>query len=184
MHWHEVASNYTFLAYLTLSSGTFFLTFSCAIFVVVCSHRMDAENRTLQHRVAYVTILPEIVLPHPIYGGDSNSLSKFRSNETMRSKLLKFQSKSHPWPAFVYQQYDTSFAVDKIIQFLDKLKIGEYDECGRQSEKPSKFIFLKKILELSLFTQFSPFFLYPESIQEPWKWIWWRCHFGSVKMPF
>lgn len=77
-------------------------------------------------RSAKVTILPEIVLPHPVYGGDSNSLHKFRLNETAKCKLLEFQCKSHAWPAFVYQQFDASFAADKIIQFLNRLNIGKY----------------------------------------------------------
>lgn len=61
-----------------------------------------------------------------MFGGDSNSLHKFRLNETAKCKLLEFEGKSHAWPAFVYQQYDASFAADKIIQFLNRLNIGNY----------------------------------------------------------
>lgn len=83
------------------------------------------------------------MLPHPVFGSDSNSLWKFRRNESLKCQLLKYQSKSHAWPAFVYQQYDASFAADKIIQFLNKLKIGR-----------NLFMFLVaplQLTELSLF---------------------------------
>lgn len=79
------------------------------------------RNRT---RYATVTILPEIELSNPIYGHDSNSLSKFRKNELLKSKLLKFQSKSVSWPDFVYRMYDVTIACDKIKKFLATLKIG------------------------------------------------------------
>lgn len=79
------------------------------------------RNRT---RYANVTILPEIELCHPIYGHDSNSLSKFRSSEMIKGKLLKYQSKSLTWPDFVYKMYDVTVACEKIKKFLATLKIG------------------------------------------------------------
>lgn len=79
------------------------------------------RNRT---RYATVTILPEIELCHPVYGHDSNSLSKFRKSEEFKSKLLKYESKSQTWPDFVYKMYDVSIACEKIKKFLLTLKIG------------------------------------------------------------
>lgn len=70
-------------------------------------------------------ILPEIELTHPLYGHDSNSLSKFRTNEEMKFKLLKYQSKSASWPDFVYKMYDVSVACAEIKKFLLTLKIGK-----------------------------------------------------------
>lgn len=78
------------------------------------------RNRT---RYATVTILPEIELSNPIYGHDSNSLSKFRKNEELKNKLLKYQCKSLTWPFWVYQMYDVTIACDKIKKFLATLKI-------------------------------------------------------------
>ncbi|XP_031632675.1 protein cereblon homolog [Contarinia nasturtii] len=78
------------------------------------------RNRT---RYAAVTILPEVELCHPIYGHDSNSLSKFRKSELIKSKLLQYQSKSLTWPDFVYRMYDVSIACEKIKKFLATLKI-------------------------------------------------------------
>lgn len=80
------------------------------------------RNRT---KYATVTILPEVVLPHPIYGDDSNSLSKFRSIEDIKCKIQNYQSKSLAWPEFVYRMYDVSEASKKIKDFLNTLKIGE-----------------------------------------------------------
>lgn len=80
------------------------------------------RNRT---RFATVTILPEIELSHPIFGHDSNSWSKFRQNELLKCKLLKYQSKSLQWPDFVYKMYDVEMACEKIKKFLATLKIGE-----------------------------------------------------------
>lgn len=80
------------------------------------------RNRT---RFATVTILPEIELSHPIFGHDSNSWSKFRRNDSIKCKLLKYQSKSLQWPDFVYKMYDVDMACEKIKKFLATLKIGE-----------------------------------------------------------
>lgn len=76
-------------------------------------------------RKATVTILPEIELSHPIFGHESNSLSKFRKNEEIRCKLLSYQSKSLTWPDFVYKMYDVTAACEKIKKFLSTLKIGK-----------------------------------------------------------
>lgn len=89
------------------------------------------RNRT---RYATVTILPEIELSHPIYGYDSNSLSKFRKNEEMKCQLIKYQSKSIIWPEFVYKMYDVSIACEKIKRFLTTLKIGESNQTKLLSE--------------------------------------------------
>lgn len=78
------------------------------------------RNRT---RYATVTILPEIELSDPIYGYDSNSLWKFRKNETIKSKILKYQSQSLTWPYFIYKMYDVTVACEKIKKFLSTLKI-------------------------------------------------------------
>lgn len=75
-------------------------------------------------RTADIRILPEIVLAHPIYGFDSNSLSKFRSNETMKAKCWKQQSLCTAWPSFVFDIYDVDRAINKIKKFLTTLKIG------------------------------------------------------------
>lgn len=77
-------------------------------------------------RTADIRILPEIVLPHPIYGYDANSLSKFRLSEKMAGKLLKFQSLSTCWPSFVFDIYDADRVITKIKKFLATLRIGKY----------------------------------------------------------
>lgn len=89
-------------------------------------HSRSNPEFTIRNRTRYATvqILPEIELSHPIYGHDSNSLSKFRRNEQLKGELLKYQSKSLTWPDFVYKMYDVSIACDKIKKFLSKLKIG------------------------------------------------------------
>lgn len=75
-------------------------------------------------KYATITILPEIVLSHPVYGFDSNSLSKFRRNESMKCKLLKYESESLAWPSFVYDHYDVRRVTEKVKKFLTTLKIG------------------------------------------------------------
>lgn len=75
-------------------------------------------------RYAIVTILPEIVLPDPIFGNDTNSLSKHRLNKSCKQKLLKYQTETTPWPLFVYEFYNMDRVIDKIKAFLSKLKIG------------------------------------------------------------
>lgn len=76
-------------------------------------------------RTADIRILPEIVLPHPIYGCDSNSLSKFRLSEKMNGKLMKYQSFCTHWPSFVFDIYDVQRVITKIKKFLVTLKIGK-----------------------------------------------------------
>lgn len=85
------------------------------------------RNRT---RYATVTILPEIELSNPIYGHDSNSLSKFRKNQEIKNKLLKYQSKSLSWPDFVYKMYDVTVACEKIKKFLTTFKIGKLNQIN------------------------------------------------------
>lgn len=82
-----------------------------------------ARNRS---QSATVTILPEIVLPDPICGYDSNSLSRFRSIERLKLKLQNYECKSLRWPQFVYKMYDVVEASKKIQEFLLTLKIGWY----------------------------------------------------------
>lgn len=82
-----------------------------------------------------MTILPEIELSHPIFGNDSNSLSKFRRNEEIKCKLHSYQCKSLTWPDFVYKMYDVSVACEKIKKFLSTLKIGELIETVHISER-------------------------------------------------
>lgn len=77
-------------------------------------------------RYATVTILPEIVLPHPVYGFDTNSLSKFRANEQSKAKLLRLESECLPCPKFIYNIYDTERIITKIKKFLASLKIGKF----------------------------------------------------------
>lgn len=97
-----------------------------SIFIDLICFRTVPRFTTI-NRTAYanVTILPEIVLPHPIYGNNSDSLSKFRTNERIKAELLKFQSKSLAWPTFVYNLYDVSSVGEKIKAFLATLKIGK-----------------------------------------------------------
>lgn len=97
-----------------------FLTFISFGFRVVPEFLIS--NRA---RYANIRILPEIVLSHPVYGFDSNSLSKFRLNECMKSKLLKYQCKSLAWPAFIFGMYDVDVVTQQIKDFLKTLKIGE-----------------------------------------------------------
>lgn len=78
-----------------------------------------------QIRTADIRILPEIVLPHPIYGYVSNSLSKFRLNGKMNGKLLKHESYCTSWPSFVFDVYDVNRVISKIKTFLATLKIGK-----------------------------------------------------------
>lgn len=73
-----------------------------------------------------VIILPEIVLDHPIFGTDTNSLSKLRLNSKMKSKLLKYESASLGWPSFVYNLYDVEHVIKRIKYFLATLKIGKW----------------------------------------------------------
>lgn len=77
-------------------------------------------------RYAIVTVLPEIVLPDPIFGSDSNSLSKHRLNTSRKRQILKYQTVTTPWPLFVYDMYDMNRVIDRIKEFLAKLKIGEW----------------------------------------------------------
>lgn len=71
-----------------------------------------------------VVILPEIVLPHPILGSQTNSFSKLRLNASMRTKLLKYESASMSWPPFVYELYNVERVIEQIKYFLSTLKIG------------------------------------------------------------
>lgn len=76
-------------------------------------------------RYEEVTILPEIVLNHPIFGTYTNSYSKLRSNAQMKLKLLKYESASLTWPTFVYNLYNVENVIKRIQFFLTTLKIGE-----------------------------------------------------------
>lgn len=75
-------------------------------------------------RHANVTILPEIVLPDPVFGNETNSLSKHRLNASCKRKVTKLQTETLPWPLFVYEMYNMDRAIDKIKEFLLKMKIG------------------------------------------------------------
>ena len=75
-------------------------------------------------RYAIVTILPEIVLPDPIFGNDSNSLSRLRSNKSCKGKVMRCQTEAMAWPLFVYDMYNMDKVIEKIKDFLAKLKIG------------------------------------------------------------
>lgn len=75
-------------------------------------------------RYAIVTILPEIVLPDPIFGNDSNSLSRLRSNESCRKKVIQYETGAMAWPLFVYDMYNMDKVIEKIKSFLAKMKIG------------------------------------------------------------
>lgn len=70
-----------------------------------------------------MTILPEVVLPHPVYGFETNSLSKLRSIDRMNNELQNFHCQSLPWPQFVYKMYDVAEASEKIKNFLLTMKI-------------------------------------------------------------
>lgn len=73
---------------------------------------------------ANVSILPEIVLPDPLFGTETDSLSKYRLNPSCKNKLRKFQSELLPWPLFVYDKYNMERVLEKIKTFLLKMKIG------------------------------------------------------------
>lgn len=115
----------------------FFIIFYSIFFLFFFSQtknkcNIDFDDRQtpdfmITNRIQYaaVTILPEIELCHPIYGFDSNSLSKFRRNEKLKMKLQQFHCQSLRWPNFVYKMYDVSIACDKIKKFLATLKIGK-----------------------------------------------------------
>lgn len=77
-------------------------------------------------RHAIVTIMPEIVLPDPIFGHDTNSLSKHRRNLSCKRRVLRYQTETGPWPLFVYDFYDIDRVIDKIKEFLAKMKIGRH----------------------------------------------------------
>lgn len=92
-----------------------------------------------QVRYAEILILPEIVLPHPVYGCDSNSLSKFRLNEQMKAKLMRYSSKTMAWPDFVFKLYDVHKVIKKIQDFLATLKIGR-SKLLKHSNRTNSFI--------------------------------------------
>lgn len=78
--------------------------------------------------ITYVNckILPDINLPGPLTGLHLQSLNKFRSFGSMKSKIRNFESMSTVWPAFVYDLYDVEIAMQKIKQFLSTLEIGKH----------------------------------------------------------
>lgn len=74
---------------------------------------------------ANVEILPEIVLPDPVLGIETNSLSKFRKTSTATTqKLRRFEVGRLPWPGFVYDQYDVEKTISAIKGTLADLEIG------------------------------------------------------------
>lgn len=108
---------FAFVIHLNIDCYIFFHKYQCRP-ILEYGFRNRAQSAT-------ITILPEIVLPHPIYGSyDSNSSSRFRGFEESELKLQNYQSKSLYWPQFVYKIYDVVEASKKIREFLLTLKIG------------------------------------------------------------
>lgn len=70
-------------------------------------------------------ILPDIDLPGPLTGLHLQSLNKFRSLGSMKTKIRRFESMSTVWPAFVYDMYDVEIAIRKIKQFLTSLQTSK-----------------------------------------------------------
>lgn len=92
---------------------------------------VDANGlqQTIHHHraISYVNceILPDITLPGALTGLHLQSLNKFRSLGSMKTKIRTFESMSTVWPAFVYDLYDVEIAMQKIKQFLSTLEIGK-----------------------------------------------------------
>lgn len=80
-----------------------------------------------QNTVTYIhcKILPDINLPGPLTGLHLQSLNKFRSCGSMKTKIRNFESMSTVWPAFVYDLYDVERAIQKIKQFLISLETSK-----------------------------------------------------------
>lgn len=70
---------------------------------------------------ANVEILPEIVLPDPVLGIETNSLSKFRKRSKRRFEVGRL-----PWPGFVYDQYDVEKIMAAVRETMANLKIGSW----------------------------------------------------------
>lgn len=104
----------------------------------------DVPEFYIMNNIRYeeVIILPEIVLPHPLYGFDSSSLFKFRLNETMKAKVLMNQSYLTIWPPFVYRMYDVLDVIERIKTYLSALKIGKIGYSISNARKKKQFIFI------------------------------------------
>lgn len=141
----------------------------CFLLLLFFWHR-DVPDFFYENRVrsADIRILPEIVLSHPIYGCDSNSLSKFRLSENMKAKLVKYQSHCTFWPSFVFDIYDVDRVIRKIKTFLATLKIGEHA------------LYAYFAFPLPLLANIFSFFF----SQKQYRWTWFRCPSGSVRIPF
>lgn len=74
---------------------------------------------------AHVEILPEIILPDPVFGIETNSLSKFRKTSIATTqKLRRFEVGQLPWPGFVYDLYDVEKTITVIRETMLDQEIG------------------------------------------------------------
>lgn len=102
---------------------------ACQRFVVTRPHNNSfADILTTSGRnqmYANVEILPEIVLPNPVLGIETNSVSKFRNASVATTqKVRRFEVGRLPWPEFVYDQYDVEKTIAAIRETMTNLKIG------------------------------------------------------------
>lgn len=102
---------------------------ACQRFVVTRAHNTcfaDILSMIGRNQIcANVEILPEIVLPDPVLGIETNSLSKFRQTSIATTrKLRRFEVGRLPWPGFVYDQYDVEKTMAAIRETIANLKIG------------------------------------------------------------
>lgn len=77
------------------------------------------EGRTY----ANVKILPEIVLPDPLFSYSSLSFDRLQCNKSLYNKLRYYKANMSIWPKFIYDQYDIIAVMEKISKYLKTLKL-------------------------------------------------------------
>lgn len=81
---------------------------------------------------AKVQILPEYILPDPVYLASDN-IKKFTQNPSQTHKIKSFCSSGTRWPKFVFDQYSIVCVEEKIERYLAMLNITAPDDLVQKS---------------------------------------------------
>lgn len=72
---------------------------------------------------AKVLILPEIILPDPLYSLNLGSLSRFRDIDALSNKLRQLQAATTIWPQYVFNQHKLDTIIERAKKFITSYKI-------------------------------------------------------------
>jgi cereblon len=120
-------------------------------FVVVRTE--DGLTTTRNHNYyAKVKILPEYLLPEPVYLNFSNNLKKFTQNASQTQKLQNLEAGSTRWPKFVYDKYSIVKVNEKVERYMAMLNLIAPTDFTQKSFWLARNIPLNQNDRLQIFT--------------------------------